>query len=124
MIQMEQCGISKFDLKRKNRMFILNLLKAAPTCRIDISNTLKITRAAVTIIANEMIEQGVIFELGEQRYIDTKTPKGRKKILLDINQNYKFPLGVSIDEHRITLGISTLKGIVVDKKILKKQKQF
>ena len=56
---MEQHGISKLDLKRRNRMQVLKILKQrGPTSRIDIAGTLELTRAAVTIITNEMIEQG------------------------------------------------------------------
>ena len=58
---MEQHGISKLDLKRRNRMQVLKILKQrGPTSRIDIAGTLELTRAAVTIITNEMIEQGII----------------------------------------------------------------
>lgn len=56
---MEQHGISKLDLKRQNRMQVLKILKQrGPTSRIDIATMLELTRAAVTIITNEMIEQG------------------------------------------------------------------
>ena len=61
---MEQHGISKLDLKRRNRMQVLKILKQrGPTSRIDIAGTLELTRAAVTIITNEMIEQGIIQEM-------------------------------------------------------------
>ena len=60
---MEQFGISKLDLKRRNRMQILKQLQQhGPTSRIDLSSSLELTRAAVTIITNEMIEQGVLYE--------------------------------------------------------------
>ena len=80
---MEQHGISKLDLKRRNRMQVLKILKQrGPTSRIDIAGTLELTRAAVTIITNEMIEQGIIQEIGEYKHITEKAPRGRKKFLL------------------------------------------
>ncbi|MDF2568327.1 MAG: hypothetical protein K0R90_1783, partial [Oscillospiraceae bacterium] len=92
---MDQFGISKLDLKRRNRMHILNLLRQrGPTSRIDISKALELTRAGVTIITNEMIEQGVIYEKGEMNMSGQKISRGRKKILLDINSNHKFAFGV------------------------------
>ena len=86
---MEQHGISKLDLKRRNRMQVLKILKQrGPTSRIDIAGTLELTRAAVTIITNEMIEQGIIQEIGEYKHVTEKAPRGRKKILIDINHHY------------------------------------
>ena len=116
---MQQHGISKLDLKRQNRMQILRLLKhRGPISRIDIANTLELTRAAVTIITNEMISKGIIHEIGELHSVNKKAPRGRKKILIDINQNYKFVLGVLIDNDMISVGISTLSGAVLDKRNL------
>lgn len=114
---MQEHGISKLDLKRQNRMQVLKILKQqGPTSRIDIAKMLKLTRAAVTIITNEMISQGIIVEVGEYQRTTEKVQRGRKKILIDINQNYKFVLGVLIDETMISVGLSTLVGAVLDKR--------
>ena len=116
---MEQHGISKLDLKRRNRMQVLKILKQrGPTSRIDIAGTLELTRAAVTIITNEMIEQGIIAEIGEYKHTTEKAPRGRKKILIDINHHYKFALGVVIEEDIVSVGLSTLSGAVLDKRNL------
>ncbi len=116
---MEQHGISKLDLKRRNRMQVLKILKTrGPTSRIDIAGTLELTRAAVTIITNEMIEQGIIQEIGEYRHVTEKAPRGRKKILIDINHHYKFVVGITIEEQNISIGLSTLSGAVLDKRNL------
>ena len=116
---MEQHGISKLDLKRRNRMQVLKILKQrGPTSRIDIAGTLELTRAAVTIITNEMIEQGIIAEIGEYKHTTEKAPRGRKKILIDINHHYKFALGGVIEEDVISVGLSTLSGAVLDKRNL------
>lgn len=116
---MEQHGISKLDLKRRNRMQVLKILKQrGPTSRIDIASTLELTRAAVTIITNEMIEQGIIQEIGEYKHLTEKAPRGRKKILIDINHHYKFVIGVTIEEDIVSVGLSTLAGAVLDKRNL------
>ncbi len=113
---MDQFGISKLDLKRRNRMQILKLLRQkGPTSRIDISAALELTRAAVTIITNEMIEQGIIYEKGEANPLGQKAARGRKKILLDINSNYKFAFGVVVDVGCISVGLSNISGEVLDK---------
>lgn len=117
---MEQHGISKLDLKRRNRMQVLKILKQrGPTSRIDIANALELTRAAVTIITNEMIDQGVISEIGEYKHISEKAPRGRKKILIDINHHYRFALGITVEEELVSVGLSTIAGDVLDKRNMK-----
>ncbi|MBE6860253.1 MAG: ROK family transcriptional regulator [Ruminococcus sp.] len=113
---MEKCGISKLDLKRRNRMQILRVIReSGPISRVDVASALEITRAAVTIITNEMIEEGVLIELGEAPVCAEKLQKGRRKILIDINVNYKFALGATISENQINIGLTTLNGMVLDK---------
>ncbi len=109
-------GISKLDLKRQNRMQILKLLRnEGPTSRIDIARKIGITKAAVTIITNEMIEQGIIYEKGEQLPKGNKIPRGRKKILLDVNPTYKMGMGLVVDNGLIYFGLCTLKGDIIEK---------
>ncbi len=116
---MSQTGISKLDLKRRNRTEILKLLVYhGPLSRIDIARNLKLTRAAVTIITNEMITQGIVSEIGEEIQADGKRQRGRKKILLDICGNYRLSFGVVIDIERTHVGLADLKGITLEKETL------
>jgi predicted NBD/HSP70 family sugar kinase len=101
-------------------MQVLKILKQrGPTSRIDIAGALELTRAAVTIITNEMIDQGIIAEIGEYKHVTEKAPRGRKKILIDINHHYKFALGITVEESLVSVGLSTLAGDVLDKHNLK-----
>ena len=112
---MENVGISKLDLKRQNRMQILRLLRnGGPTSRIDIAHTIHITKAAVTIITNEMIREGILREIGEQAPTGGKVPRGRKKILLDYNPTWKLAIGVAIQSEWMDVGLCTLKGETVE----------
>lgn len=116
---MELQGISKLDLKRRNRAQILKVIReCGPISRVDIASYMKITRAAVTIITNEMIEEGVLYEVGEAPVSLENLQKGRRKILININENFKFAFGASISDKRITVGITNLSGKVVDKACL------
>ena len=116
---MEYQGISKLDLKRRNRMQILKVIKeCGPISRVDIASALEITRAAVTIITNEMIEEGVLYEVGEAPVSLENLQKGRRKILIDIDSNFKFAVGASISENGVSVGLSNLKPEVLDKNFL------
>ncbi len=113
-------GISKLDLKRINRMQVLRTVwEAGPISRVDLSQMLQITRASITQITNAMISEGILVEIGEapyqQKEQDNKLPKGRRKILLDINANYKFILGAVISEQEITVGLCTMHMEILDK---------
>ncbi len=109
-------GISKLDLKRRNRSQILRLLRRrGPTSRIDIAQEIGITKAAITIITNEMIAEGILYEKGEQRSPDVPVSRGRKKILLDICSTYKMDLGIVLEKNQIHAGVATLWGEIVEK---------
>lgn len=113
---MEKRGISKLDLKRRNRMQILRIIREyGPISRVDVASTLEITRAAVTIITNEMIEEGVLIEIGEAPVNAEKLTKGRRKILIDINVNSRFALGATVDEKEVSIGLTNLNSEVLDK---------
>ncbi len=118
--KMNGCGISKLDLKRRNRMQILRVVQTqGPISRVDISNILQITRAAVTIITNEMIDQHILEEIGEEPIEQgAEVRKGRRKILLDINETYKFAMGVYVDEKEVSMGLTTLHGAALDKRTM------
>lgn len=113
---MEKRGISKLDLKRRNRMQILRVIReSGPISRVDVASALEITRAAVTIITNEMIEEGVLVEIGEAPVNAEKLQKGRRKILIDINVNSKFALGATVDEKEVSIGLTNLNSDILDK---------
>jgi DNA-binding Lrp family transcriptional regulator len=115
-LKMEKRGISKLDLKRRNRMQILRIIREyGPISRVDVASVLEITRAAVTIITNEMIEEGVLTEIGEAPVNAEKLQKGRRKILIDINVNSRFALGATVDEMEVTVGLTNLNSEVLDK---------
>lgn len=116
---MEKKGISKLDLKRRNRMQILRVIReSGPISRVDVASELEITRAAVTIITNEMIEEGVLTEIGEAPINTEKLQKGRRKILIDINENSRFALGATVDEKEVTVGLTNLDSDILDKSSL------
>lgn len=113
---MEKRGISKLDLKRRNRMQILRTIREyGPISRVDVASALEITRAAVTIITNEMIEEGVLIEIGEAPVNTEKLQKGRRKILIDINLNSRFALGATVDEKEVSVGLTNLSSEILDK---------
>jgi len=116
LYNMEKRGISKLDLKRRNRMQILRVIReSGPISRVDVASALEITRAAVTIITNEMIEEGVLVEIGEAPVNTEKLQQGSRKILIDINVNSRFALGATVDEKEVSIGLTNLNSEILDK---------
>ena len=112
---METKGISKLDLKRRNRkQILLAIREAGRLARVDIAAQLSLTRAAVTIITNQMIAQGILEDMNTPlpEAPDAPKKKGRKKTMIRINPTYKHVLGAVINEDSICVGLSTLAGDV------------
>lgn len=112
-------GISKSDLKRRNRKQLLRILQIeGPTSRVDLAEKMGITKGAITILAKEMLDEGVLYEKGDQPVKGAKVSRGRKKILLDINATCKMGMGLVVDRGFIHLGLATLRGGTVEKHII------
>lgn len=101
---------------RRNQVAkILDTLYAkGPMSRIDLSKTLNITPATMSDLTQILIDQGTLYELGEEDPNENKA--GRRKILLDILEKHSYYLGVELFEDSITLCISNNKASVISQK--------
>ncbi len=104
-------GINQSNLKITNRNKILRILQQEKSVsRKDISDKMGLTKAAISGIVSEMIEEKIIQETGSQ---ETGTA-GRKKIMLEINKNYGYVLGISITETHLICIITNVIGETID----------
>lgn len=100
-------GLNMVSIKRNNQALILRAIKEyGQLSRKDLAEILKLTPAALTIITNTMLESSILRIVGEVN----KNKVGRKKILLDINYDYKNVIGINIEREYITIGLMNLKG--------------
>jgi len=114
---MENKGISKLDLKRRNRkQILLAIREAGMLARVDIASKLSLTRAAVTIITNQMISQMILEDLSSPiQESDEPKKKGRKKTMIRINPKFRFVLGALVGEDRVSVGLTNLYNETLDK---------
>ena len=99
-------GINLSDIKMSNRSSILKILREkGPLPRKDIAKLSGLTPAAVTILTNEMISQNILIEKG---FASENNKVGRKKVLIDINKEHKFIVGINIEREITSVGISDL----------------
>lgn len=101
-------GINLENVKMSNRSAILKLLNDhGAMSRKDIALELGLTPATVTLICTELIAAGLLCEKGE---VEEKKRAGRKKVLIDINYQYRNVLSVSIEASETCVTVSDLKG--------------
>ncbi|MCR4588085.1 MAG: ROK family transcriptional regulator [Lachnospiraceae bacterium] len=78
--------------------------------RKDIAKTVGLTAASVTQICSELMEEGVIVELGEAA---EEKRAGRKKILVDINPEYRNVLCIAVESDTTYIAVTDMKGRVL-----------
>ena len=99
-------GINMSDVKVSNRAMILNQVRDNPKSRKDIAEKLKLTPAAITMLVNELIEEGCVQESG---LVDEPGRVGRKKVFVELNKDYRYIVGINIEGKVMTVGIGNLK---------------
>lgn len=104
-------GMNMENLKNNNKIAILSYLnKNGESSRKKIAEGLKLTTATLTILTNELIEEGVVRELGAL----TEGKVGRKQILIDINKDSKFIIGIEISRNNIYYNLINLKAEIIE----------
>jgi predicted NBD/HSP70 family sugar kinase len=97
-------------MKIRNRSRILKLLiKKNELSRKDIADHMGLTKAAISRIVAELMDENIIKEKG----IKETGALGRNKMLLELNKNYGYVLGLSICEDHLMLVITNVLGETV-----------
>lgn len=108
-------GLNQNDIKIRNRKKVLNILREqSGISRKDISDQMGLSKAAITSIISEMIEEKIIMESGSQELASQESGVGRHKIQLEINRSCGYAIGLSISNNSITLLISNILGESID----------
>lgn len=120
---MNSLGGNMTTVKLQNRALILNVLKnKGAVSRLDISYMVNLTPAAITIIVNEMLKEGIVREVGQLEEYNKRS--GRKKMLIDVNYDLKYVIGINIESDIINIGISNLKGDIKTSKRITTDKEL
>lgn len=114
--------MSTFNLKydqgriRKYHYFMLLSLiqKHKRISRTQLANITKMSHTSVGKIIKELINDGLVIEVGQ-----IEGEHGRRAILLEINPNGSYIIGVEVDLNAIKIGIVALNGRVLEKRYLK-----
>ncbi len=102
------------SMKQANRRLILDMIRRDPISRADIAQRIELTRASVTIITEELIGEGLIYEVE----LVHNNNKGRNPILLTLNPDGVRFGGIKLDNDRIEVGIVNIAGGTLSQTIL------
>ena len=92
------------DLRRENRAAVLwSLYFSRPGSRQDLSAATGLSTTSVTNVVRELIDDGIVIEVGSQG-----SDGGRPRMLLDINPNHRYAIGVDVGETRIRVELFDL----------------
>lgn len=113
---MNRTASARSDVTLRNQTELLNLLRRqGELSRVDIAARMKLTKAAVTNLTNGMLHAGMLVERGEILPDPQHHPRGRRKILLGINENYRLAFGITINAGSLRVGLTNLKGGVLSR---------
>ncbi len=100
---------SKPNVKNFNKHAIIDLIRFTPNgiSRIELARELGLTRAAITSTINDLQKTGLVLE------IKTRQPSGRKPIVLEINPNRGFVIGLDIGATHITALLANYSAHVI-----------
>ena len=90
-------------MKRNNRLSILRAVREGDISRAELARRTGLTRAAVTILVDELIEEKLLTE-GESILSD----KGRRPTLLSLERSARASVGIDLSREGIRLAVSDL----------------
>lgn len=97
-------------VKSLNRELVINELKEFPKqSRADLSKRTKLSKPAVSEIVKELIEEGLVIEIGLG-----PSSGGKKPILLEYNSKVNYVLGVLVEDDKIFITVGDMNGELVD----------
>jgi predicted NBD/HSP70 family sugar kinase len=92
------------DLRRDNRSVLLSsLFFEQPRSRQDLSDETGLSPASVSNVIRELIDDGIVVEAGS-----VDSDGGRPRVLLQINPDYGYVIGVDVGEIRVRVELFDL----------------
>jgi predicted NBD/HSP70 family sugar kinase len=92
------------DLRRDNRSVLLSSLYfGQPSSRQDLSEATGLSPASVSNVIRELIAEGIVLEAGS-----VDSDGGRPRVLLQVNADYGYVIGVDVGETRVRVELFDL----------------
>src|SRR5579864_9059032 len=100
---------NKTLIRTMNRNLVLNIIHASgPLSRTEIARRSGLGNATVSEISNELVTCGLVEEVGEG-----ESTGGRRPLLLQLNAQAGYVVGIKVMEQAITCAIADLNAKVI-----------
>lgn len=100
-------------LKASNRRRILRLIRRGPVARSELAFETGLTRAAMTRIVGDLIEEGLLVESGRR-----SSAAGRKPVLVELRPDYACAMGLTLSRTGAAVGLIDLAGrLLLDRSV-------
>ncbi len=93
-------------MRQVNRGLILNHIRLRPTSRAELAEKTLLTRAAVSQIVDELLDEGLI----TQKSVPGETRMGRRSALLTLSSGTCAFFGIHLDHTQMSVGAIDLTG--------------
>lgn len=97
--------------KLYNKKTFLRLLRRTPLSRADAARALGLSRAAASLIAEELIREGLVMETP----VSAMVRSGRPPIALSVSPDAAYAVGVYLNRDGCTAGVVSLSGEVISR---------
>ncbi len=101
---MKKSATNSAIMKESNRRLILSIIRKKPSSRAELARITGLTRAAVTMIVDDLQKEGLLTETGS-----ADADFGRKPVILDLNTKGLFAIGLYIAREACFICISDIK---------------
>jgi DNA-binding Lrp family transcriptional regulator len=106
---MTQAGNQSMVKKNNQEAIVRYLIKNGATSRADLSKILKVSKPTISKNTNELIEKGILNEVGKG-----DNELGKKSILVNFNRKFKYVLGIDISKRRFKIALGNLMCNIID----------
>lgn len=93
------------EMKEANRLSVLRLLRRESLSRSELAGRTGLTRAAMSLIIGELLEEGMVLEVGRR-----KGAAGRSPVPVQLHSGYAYSLGLAISRTAAEAGVADLCG--------------
>ncbi|MDX3660060.1 ROK family protein [Streptomyces sp. ID05-26A] len=88
---------------------VLDVIRAAGTIsRVGLTKTTGLTGATISVAVRKLLDEDLVLETGH-----AESTGGKRRVLLQLNHNSRYAVGVHLDHERITYVLTNLSGAVV-----------
>ncbi|MFX4303554.1 ROK family protein [Alicyclobacillus tolerans] len=103
-------SIDSAMMRRFNKTAVFRTIyQNAPISRVDIANLLEMNKATISSIVDELIAEEFVIEIG---YGESRG--GRKPMLLSLNENAGYCIGIDVQITHVTVALCNLSGKIIE----------